>query len=188
MKSLIILANLSLLLFATGCRKVKQLANINVDIPYSQVIEVPAVPGYNYGVPLPAGGVLLPFPAIGLPTNSEQYVIQYNTSIEKVTSVDLKSMAISIQLPADQNFDFLDNISVYISANALPEMLVAYKNEVPKGLKTLEMFTVTSVNLKNYYLQDTVYFRITSHINSVPPGGEQLKLTSVFHMLANPLN
>jgi len=185
---ILVLATVGAVVFLTSCGgKLKQLANINFDIPYNQQITVPGT-GYAYGTPLPGGGITLPFPAVPVATNSQQYITQYHTSADKILMVNLKSMNLQIASPSGQNFDFLDNISIYISAKNQPEMLIASQNSVPKGQTTLN-FTVpdSTVNLKSYFLADTMYFRLSAHINAVPPTGEQLQLSSVFHVLANPL-
>ena len=181
--ALIAIASVSLF---SNCQKAKTLANINFDVPYKQQFEVPSS-GYPYGTPLPAGGVTLPFPAVPVPTNVQQYVAQYKTSTDKILMVNLKSMTLEILSPAGQNFDFLDNIQIYLSARSQPEVLVASQSSVAKGQSSLTFDIPANVDLKSYFLSDTMYFRMNAHINAVPPVGEQLQLSSVFHVLANPL-
>jgi hypothetical protein len=180
------MAALSAAVLLGGCSKVKTLANINFDVPYSQQISVPSS-GYAYGVPLPGGGVTLPFPAIPVATNSQQYIAQYRTSTDKILMVNLTKMSLQIESPVGQTFDFMDNISVYLSAINQPEMLVASQSSIAKGQTTLNFDIPGNVNLKNYFIADTIYFRLTTHINAVPPTGEQLQLNTTFHVLANPL-
>ena len=183
-----ILSVVALTSFFTGCTKIQHLADINVDIPYNQEVSVPQYAGGGgvEGFPIP-GGAQLPFPAIPVATNSKAYIAQYGTSAEKVLSVNLKSLELQMLAPEGRNFDFLDNVEVYISGQTLPEMLLASDYSIPKGQTTLVLTTGTDVNLKNYFLQDTIYFRMTAHINSVPYSGTRLNIASVFHMLANPL-
>jgi hypothetical protein len=187
MKRAMLVAGIALVAVVSGCNKIKQLANINVDIPYSYQAQVPPVAGDSQTFVLPGGGATLSFPSAAVATNSKQYMQQYGTAANLIVEVDLKSLAIRIQSPPNQNFDFLDNIYVYLSANSLPEMLVASESNIPKGSTTLNLVTNTEVNLKDYFLKDTIYFRLVAHINAVPPAGENLNIASVFHMLANPL-
>ncbi len=187
MKKMMILSVIAISAVFASCNKVTQLANINVDIPYNQQVSVPQIPGAIYGIPLPPGGATLNFPAVPVATNSQDYIAQNKTSIEKVVNVYLKSLAIQILSPANQNFDFLDNIQVYISSKSQPERIIADQYNIPKGQTTLNLATSTDVNLKNYFIEDTIYFRLNAHINAVPISGTQLNIASVFHMLANPL-
>ena len=188
MKKILLVGLVALTGIAAGCKKIKQLANIDVTIPYSQQVSVPQVAGDTAGVPLPPGGVSLPFPAFPVVTNSQQYIAQYKTSTGKIVSFGLGSMVIDILSPASQNFNFLDSIQIFISANNQPEVLVAYQYAVPKGATMLNLYAVPNVNLKNYFIQDTMYFRVSSHINAVPASGTQLNIVSAFNLVANPLD
>lgn len=188
MKKLTVLfaAILSVSLFS--CEKTTNLADINVDLNYNQTVTIPSVPGYNFGVPLPSGGVDLSFPAVPFATQSQTYVTEYNTSVEKIKKIDLKKMDMLVKSPDSLNFDFLDRVDIYVSSKTLPEVLVGYAENIPKGSKSLNLFTITSVNLKDYFVKDTMYMRMQAHINAVPPPGGVLETKTVFHMLANPLN
>jgi hypothetical protein len=187
MKKLLIIG-LTCAVVATGCSKIKQLANITFDEPLNEQVTVPSVPGYAQSVTLPPGGLELPFPSVAVATNSQQYLSQYGSAINLVTSVDLKSLQLQIMQPSAGNFDFLDSVYVFISTKTLPEELVAYDISIPKGATTLSLFTNTDVNLKSYYTTDTVYIRLQAHINATPLAGEQLNIPAVFHIIANPLN
>ncbi len=170
-----------------SCIKVNPLGNINVKFPYSQQVTIPEVAGDTFGTALPIAGIAISLPAVPMVTNSQQYITQYNTSASKITSVDLDSFALQILSPGNQNFDFLDSVQLYISAPSQPEVLVAYAYNVPKGQATLNLTTMTNVNLKSYFIQDTVYLRLNTHVNAVPATGTQLNMYSVFHMLADLL-
>jgi hypothetical protein len=172
-----ILAFIAAAALIISCSKAKQLANINVDIPYSQQVSVPPVTGYSQTVPLPAGGTTLSFPSVPFATNSQQYLSQYNTAANLIISVDLKSL----------NLQILANVEVYISSTTQPEVLIASQYTIPKGITTLDLTTNQMANLKNYFTDDTIYFRLNTHINALPLAGAQMQISSVFHLLANPL-
>ncbi len=178
---------IALICVCSGCGKVRQLTNINVDIPYNYQQSVPSIPGDTVTTVLPVGGIPLPFPSVGIATNSQQYIATYGTATNLVLNVYLKSLAIQIQTPPNQNFNFLDYMDVYISSRTQPEVLIASQHAVAKGQSTLNLVPDTTVNLKSYFLEDTIYFRLSAHINAVPPAGEELNMATVLHMLANPL-
>jgi len=90
--------------------------------------------------------------------------------------------------PATQNFDFLDTVQLYMSAPMLPEVLMAYQYNIPKGSTTLNLTTITEVDMKSYFLADTMYLRMRTYINAVPASGTQLNIATTFHMIANPLD
>ncbi len=171
-----------------SCIKITNpIGNINVNIPYSQQAEIPAVPGYTFGQALPAAGANIGLPPVPLATNSQQYISQYSTTADKIIKVDLDSFALQILSPGSQNFDFLDSVQLYLSARSQPEVLVAYNYQIGKGQTALILNTISDVNLKNYFIQDTIYLRLNTHVNAIPATGTQLNMYTVFHMLANLL-
>jgi len=188
MKRPILIALVGFATILAGCSKIKQLANINVDIPYSTQVTVPQVQGYTAGVALPAGGLELPTVTVAFATNSQTYLSQYGTAANMVTDVYLKSLVIQIQAPTNQNFNFLDNVQVYMSTATLPQVLVASESNIPEGSTTLNLTTNTDVDLKTYFVQDTIYLTMAAHVNAIPAAGEQLNISSVFHLTANPLD
>ena len=172
----------------TACNKVSSLANINVDLPYTQQATVPSVAGDTAGMILPGNGISLTFPSLPVPTYAQNFVTTYNTAIDKILNVYLKQLNLQITAPAGQNFDYMDSVELYISANAQSNVLVAYEYGIAKGQTTLNLTTLTSVNLKNYFIQDTMYFSLGAHLNAIPPTGTSMSISATMHMLANPLN
>lgn len=176
-----------MVLMASACKKVKDLADISVNIPYTQHVAIPPVAGYEFGFPLPAGGVNISLPAVSAPTNSKAYLEQYHTNSDKVRRVALNSLSLELTTPPGQNFDFIDTVRLYISAPGHEEMLVAYKYGTIANTRVLTLTTNTDINLKDYFLEDTMTFRATMHINAVPAPGAEMDIKSVFNLVANPL-
>ncbi len=188
MKKHILFAAIALSAFLTGCDKTTLLTEINVDIPYSTEFAIPAISGYTGSVPLPAGGLKIDVPAVGFATNAQTYVSANKTSVDKINKVDLKSMNLRIVLPSGSNFNFVDSVWIYISAKSQPEQLVAYNYGVAKGQSAIDMYTLTDVNLKNYFIQDSISFRISARINATPDSTNKFGIGTILHMNANPLN
>lgn len=148
---------------------------------------MPAVPGYQYGIALPAGGLDLPFPAITVATNAQQYFDQYHASSKNVVSVYLSSLNMQVIAPPNQYFDFLDTIQFFISTETQPEVLVAYAYNIPKLQQAIMLTVVPGLDLKNYFVQDSMTVRLNAHINAVPASGTQLQINGQFRCTANPL-
>ena len=185
MKKIAFLAIAALVLLA-ACQKIKSIANINFNIPFSQTVEVPSIDGFTYGVPLSNGGLSLPFPAVSVATNAGQLFTQYHASSKNVVDAHVNNIDLQIT-SADQNFDFLDTIQLYISTESLPEILVAYQYNIPKGQTKVNLTIVPGLNLKNYVVQDSVTLRMNAHINALPRPGTQVLAEGSFHVTANPL-
>lgn len=188
MKKIALFVGIALITIALSCTQTKKLVDTNVDLPYSQSVNVPGT-SLDTSVPLPAGGVSLPFPAVGVPTHSKDFLNQYNSATDKVVSVDLKGASIEITAPSGANFDYMDSLQLYMSAVGQGEQLVAYIYGIPKGQSTLDLTVVPNVNMKDYFIQDTMYYRMTTHINAFPPkAGETMTIATILHLIANPLN
>ena len=185
MKKIILLAIAAIVLIS-ACQKIKSIANINFNIPFWQTAEVPAIGGYNYGIPLPAGGAGLPFPPVAVATNAGQLFTQYHAGRKNVVDAHVNNIDLQI-VAGDQNFDFLDTIQLFVSTADLPEVLVAYKYNIPKGQKRIDLTIVPGMKLRNYVVEDTVRLRMNAHVNAVPKPGTQVMAEGAFHVTANPL-
>ena len=170
-----------------GCKKVKDLATISVNIPYTQHVSIPNNSGYAYGFPLPGGGVDISIPLVAVPTNSKAYLDQYHTNGDKVIKVGLNGLTLQPTAPQNENFDFLDTVRLYISVPGHQEQLAAYKYSVEKGMQVIALTTNPDVNLKDYFLEETMNFRVGMHINAVPDPRAEMDIKLVFNLVANPL-
>ncbi|WP_276134172.1 hypothetical protein [Polluticoccus soli] len=174
-----------------SCEKLPNLtnfANISKDFTYKETIDVPKVEGLPDSLgPLPNGGMSAYLPPMAFATNSEKYISESGSAINLVKTVTLKQLGVTIVQPADKNFDFLDTIRVYASAPGLEEQLVAHKYGVPKGLQKLDLDVEPTINMKEYFLQDTMYVRFGGFFNAVPSTESKIELSTVYNMVANPL-
>ena len=186
MKKIVSLAFLGLISMA-ACQKIKSIANINFTIPFSQSVTVPDVAGYPSGAVLPNGGLTLPFPPMTVATNSQQLFEQYHASSKNLVAANLDNMDLQITAPPNQTFDFVDSIQLFISSETVPEILVAYLYNVPKGQTKINLLITPGQNLKSYVVQDSVTLRLNAHINALPQGGTTLQAEGAFHVTANPL-
>ena len=169
-----------------SCDKVKELANINQNLTYSESVTIPELPG---GIDtLPPGGITAYFPGQGVETKSQEYLGQFNTDASLITHVKLTELLAVIAQPPGGNFDFIDSINVYLTADGMEEKLVAYKHGIPKGTSNLSLDCATDINLKEYFLKDMMYLRFGGHFVGVPDSSCKIDLTYTFNLLANPLN
>jgi len=167
-----------------ACRKIKQLANINVNIPYSYDL---AVPAYIDTISVPSnGGLDVDLPVIPIQTNSKQYLDQYHTSSSKIVDLKLKSLTLKIIQPPGGNFNFVSAMSAYISASSLPEVQVASVANIPKGVDSVTMIC-SGADLRDYFLSETMYVRMMGHFTRVPPPNTTFRIQAVFALRANPL-
>lgn len=182
--SLILLAGLG---FA-GCDKIKDLTDISKELTYDGSVEIPGVPGLpDTATIVPPGGITGDFPIFGEATNSQQLIKDNNTSSDLVTHVTLTKLSLAMAAPDSANFNFMDTIRVYIGASGMKEELLGKKNGIPKNVKTVDL-DPENINIKEYFLKDSIFFRVNGHFVEVPRKGSKMDLKAVFNLLANPLN
>lgn len=173
----------------SGCKKdaLTSLADITFTQRYSEDFNL--VPDSTILVPpstpIPGGSAPLEF-SYSFATGIKQLASDYNTSADKLVSVKVDSVSLMMLMPTGQNLDFLNNIEVRIGADGLSETSIARKKPVPKGLTTL-LLDVDNVNLKDYFLKDSLRVRIVADMNATPALGTQLRFGNKFSITANPL-
>ncbi|RYE25813.1 MAG: hypothetical protein EOP51_02805 [Sphingobacteriales bacterium] len=167
-----------------SCGKLGGLGNISQDINSSAEIALPGVPGYDTVLP---GGVTAYAPAIDVQTNVQQTLKDNNTSSDKVTSVKLSKMSVSVIEPANEPFDYMDTINVYIAADGLEEKLMAHKNGVPKNLTTVDLDCNSDIEIKEYFLKPSLRIRFGGHFIEKPDASTRIKLDFTNKLTANVL-
>jgi len=167
-----------------SCKKIIDLANIDFTVPVSKTI---AVDGLEGNPVIPGGtGIRASMPTVAVETKSEEYIRNYNTSSELITSVVFSKLKIDVNEPSSQNLDMADSIWLYVSASGLPEVLASHYYGIPKGIRTLELST-SEQNIKDYFLQDSMYFRVEGRFYKAPDSASVFTFTSQFDVTANPL-
>lgn len=170
-----------------GCNQIKDAIIINKDLDYNATLEVNGVPGLpDTVVSLPQSGVRADFPKVTSATNAQQYMTDYNTSGDNVSSVIISKMSLEMTQPDGQDFNFIDSVNVYLSASGLDELLMGYRYDIPKGTKTIDL-TREDNNIKEYFLKDSVSFRISAHFVEIPKDSGKMDLKTVFGLVAKPL-
>jgi len=186
MKKLVYLLAATVMIGTPSCKKIAQIADTTFSAPYSQKVNIPTDPSHPYGEALPAGGIDLLFESVDMPTNSQQYFDEYHVSGKNIKSTSMESGELTIVSGAERNFDYLDKIEVYISAESLPEVLVAYQNNIPKGSNKITLISAGQ-NLRQYVRKPIVTGRVKAHVNTIPKPGGSLNVNAEFNVIANAL-
>lgn len=166
-----------------GGGSITNLADIDFTIEYENSFDFKDVPT---NITIPPGGITFPFPPYEEQTNSKQYLEQYNISESKLKTVKMEEFEAIIQQPANQTFDFMEWIEIYVSAPGLDEQLAVEKKPIPKGIKSFK-FDSKNVELKDYFLKETMSYRIVAHFNAAPDSTTVILLKPKIRVIANPL-
>ena len=169
---------LFLLVFFTfsSCKEIDKLTQFNID--YSSTITVNS----TFGIDIPFD-IYTP----NISTNSENTFEVNDTRKDLIEEILLTELKLTIESPASQDFDFLKSIEIYISAEGLDEIKIAWKDDIPQnGLKTIEL-EKTGNDLKEYIKADEFQLRshtVTRHLISTDT---DIEINSVFFVDAKIL-
>lgn len=132
-----------------GCKEVDELTQFSLDynseitIPSSTIIDLPV-------------DILTP----DVETNSSSKFENNNTNADLVESVYLTEMDLTITSPSNTDFSFLESIEVYIVAEGLEDVKIAWEDNVPKNTGDKLVLTTTEKDLKEFVKKDVFNLRV----------------------------
>lgn len=172
-KNLLLLACL-LTGMLSACEKLKDITTFNLDAKTEFTI-----PGQQTGI-----GDILSLPRMEVQTSSEQTFKNNNTKADLVEEAILKRLSLTITAPAQANFDFLNDIQIYISAEGEEEVLLAYGENLPEtGSRQLEL-TTTGADLSPYIKKDSYSLRTEATTDKVVDEDVDVRVDMTFAVTA----
>jgi len=159
-----------------GCKAIKKLGQFYVN--YNTQAVFPA----NLPVNLP---LTIYSPEIA--TNSSQVFQNNNTNASLIQSVTLSQLSLTITSPQGQTFSFLQNVSVYISSDSLPEVEIASKQSIPANVGDSISLDVTGVDLQGYIKASQIKIRISGTTDQVTTTNIYANVYTKFFVQANLL-
>ena len=168
---------LILILTLFSCKAIKKLGQFYIN--YNTEAVFPA----NIPVNIPA---TIYSPSI--PTNSEQVFKTNSTNKDLIQSIKLDQMSLKITSPSGQNFSFLQNISIYISTDSLPEVLVASKQTIPADIGDSLALDVNPVELQSYIKAPAIKMRISGTTDKLVLQEIHVTVNTRFFVQANLLS
>ncbi|MCG2460673.1 hypothetical protein K8352_07935 [Flavobacteriaceae bacterium F89] len=165
-----------LALFLVGCDKVDSLTQF--DMNYDESIVIPASTGIN-----------LPFDLFtpDMETDSESEFAVNNTRKNLIEEIVLKSLGLRITAPEDGDFSFLKSIEIYISAEDLEEVKIAWNDNIPENAGNELELETSDIDLKEYIKKDSFKLRLHTVTDKVLTSDYHIDVRSVFHVDAKIL-
>jgi hypothetical protein len=138
---------------------------------------------------IPPTDVVGLLPAISTPeiVSSASKEFENNGSdISKVKTMRVSKMKLNITTPATQNFDFLNYIQIFISADGLSDQLIASKQDIPNGLGQELDLELTEANIADYIKKEKYSLKIITKTDETI--SKEVKITSdlTFLVTADP--
>lgn len=161
--------SLLVFLFVSGCDKISELTQFNLE--YNQSVEIPA----NIGVDIP-----FDIETPDIETNSEATFKGNNTSKDNIDNIKLTKMELSIPLPTDGTFSFLKSIKVYIVADGLDEIEIAWKENIPENIGNVLNLETSDAYLKEYIIKDNFNLKVKTVSDEVITSNYTIDIHSVF--------
>lgn len=169
---------ITLLLFLSfaSCEQVDELTQFEMD--YTTSFTIPGTLGMDVPIDLQTPEIQ---------TNSTEKFSGQDTREDLVEEIVLQNMNLSIQSPSDGDFSFLNGLTIYLSAEGMEEIKVAWKDSIPEDPgSTLELETATA-DLKEYIFKDQFQLRIQSRTDEIIDQDHEVRVESVFFVDAKVL-
>lgn len=163
-----------LTLTAVACDSIDDLLTFYINEEATIVVES------NFPIGLAA------FDPVQVPTNSEETFKNNKTRAELVKDVTLNKLTLSIAESEGSNFDFLQSIEIYISAEGVNEVKIAYLEEVPKSVKSLDL-KLTNAKLDEYLKKDKYTIQTKAVLRNSVARDIKVNAAMRFKVTADPI-
>ena len=85
--------------------------------------------------------------------------------MDKVESVELTKLKLKITSPSGKDFQFLNSVALYMNAEGLDEIKVAWKDEVSSTVGDALSLKTSSKDLTDYLVKEVVTLRLNTVLN-----------------------
>lgn len=165
-----------LLLTFTACDKLDELTKFNIDYTTNITIQSTSILDAPFDIVTPE-----------TTTNSQQEFENNNTNADLVESVKLTKLTLNLQTPESGDFDFLNDIAIYINADGLEERLIASSTSIPEdGARTLDL-DVVDTELKEYIQGETYTLRTETTTDQTIESDHDIEIYTRFRVDAKIL-
>ena len=150
----IVIVPIFLLLLLTQCKLIDGWTHFEVD--YSSNVTLPQNLDINKSEDV--------YPD-DIEANLKKQVEDEGSSMDKIESVELTDLVLRINSPSGKDFKFANSIAVYMNAEGLDELKVAWLDEVPSTISDALSLYTSSSDLTNYLEQEVVSMRLNTVLN-----------------------
>ncbi|WP_405293421.1 hypothetical protein [Algibacter sp. Ld11] len=169
MKTIKLIASALLLTFIVSCDALDELTKFEINYTESVVIQSTTLVDIPFVMETPE-----------VTTNSESTFENNNTKKDLIEAINLTDMELELTSPEEGNFNFLNSINIYISAEDEEEILIAWIDEVPETTDNSLLLDTTSEDLKVYIKSDTYTLRVEAVIDELISENHNIDVNSTF--------
>ena len=165
----IILPLITLVLLSIGCNKANELTKF--DITYNTSIVIPSAT--NLSVPFD-----ISTPDIA--TNAESKFEINKTSTDKIESIEVSKLQLTLNSPSGEDFSFLKSIEIYIDGEKLSEEKIAWNDNVSNTAGSSITLSVSGTDLKPYILNENFKMRVRSVTDELLTADHEIGIKTTF--------
>jgi len=165
-----------ILLVSNSCKKIDQFTQFTMD--FNNEIVIPSSTGINLPINL-----LTP----EVETNSESTFEVNDTRKDLIEEIRLTSLILTLNAPNNADFSFLESISVYMNAQDLPEVEIAWEDDVPVNAGNQISLNVSNEDFKEYIKKDEFSLRVNTVTDEILTSDHQIDIASSFFIDAKIL-
>jgi len=128
----------------SSCKKVDKFTQFEKD--YNSEATIPSLIGIN-----------LPFnlPTPEITTNIDKELEVNDTKKDLIEKATLKQLKVSIVTATNQNFNFVNDIDIYINSNSFPKKKIAFLHAIPENNSKVLLFDlIEDLDIKDYIKED----------------------------------
>ena len=144
---------LSIILF-TNCKLIDGWTQFEVD--YSSTVTLPQDLDINKSEDV--------YPS-EIEANLKTKVEDEGSSMDKIESVELTDLNLRITSPTGKDFQFLTSVALYMNAEGLDEIKVAWLDDVPATIGDAMALKTSSADLTDYLVEEVVTLRLNTVLN-----------------------
>lgn len=165
-----------LIVAITGCSTIDKLTHFNMSYDLSVVI--PSATGIGLPVDLVTPE---------MESNSESTFAINDTRKDMIEEIVLTDLELTLTEPADGDFSFLESISVYINAEGLEEIKIAWLDEVPPVSQTNLILDTSNEDLQEYIKSVNFSLRLQTVTDEIITTDHHIDVHTVFFVDARVL-
>jgi hypothetical protein len=154
---------------APSCKKIDSFTQF--ELPYQAEVTIAS----STGIGLP---ITLFTPKIE--SNTESVFASNSTRKDLIESIVLQKLVLAVKSPSDGHFNFLDGIEVYIRTEQLPEVLLAWKNDIPNNNSRELTLNTTEEDIQAYIKADEFRLNVKTTTDELITRDHVIDIQSVF--------
>lgn len=167
-----------LVLCFDACKKLKKYTEFDVNNSSNFTI-----PASNYFINVP-----FEITTPETTTNIQEKIDTEGSTSKLVDQVTLTRMNLAINNPENGNFNFLNSVEIYLSSSSQPEILAAWKYQIPENNSKVLDLETGNTNLKEYIKDNGLTLRIKIITDKLVPYDLDVTSNETFHIKAKLKN